>query len=127
MGDARQSTFERIGGAEAVDRLVDDFYARVLSDPELGPFFAHTDMAKLRRMQVEFFASALGGPTTYAGMTLADAHRGRGIQPRHLTRFVEHLLATLQDQGLDDDDVDAIVDHVNTVAGEITGQVGEDG
>ena len=127
MGDARQSTYDRIGGAEGVERFVDDFYARVLADPELGHFFAHTDMAKLRRMQGEFFAEALGGPTTYAGMTLADAHRGRGIQPRHLTRFVDHLLATLQDQGLDRDDVDAIVDHVNRVAGEITGQVGEDG
>lgn len=127
MGDAPQSLYDRIGGADAMDRLVDEFYARVLSDPELGPFFAHSDMARLRRMQSELFATALGGPGTYAGMTLAEAHRGRGIQPRHLTRFVEHLLATLQDQDLDADDVDAVIDHVNQLAGEITGQVGEDG
>ena len=126
MGHGDESLYDRVGGAEGIEGLIDEFYGRVLTDDELRPFFAHTDMAKLRRMQAELFASALGGPTRYAGMTLADAHRGRGIGPRHLTAFVGHLLDTLQATDLDADDVDAVVDHINQLAGEITGEVGED-
>jgi hemoglobin len=44
-------------------------------------------------MQREFFAAALGGPQAYSGLSLTQAHAGRGITPRHFNRFVQHLLA----------------------------------
>lgn len=41
------SIFDAIGGAPAVAAAVDDFYARVLGDPALAPFFDTTDMTRL--------------------------------------------------------------------------------
>jgi hemoglobin len=35
------SLYDRIGGAEAVAGMVDRFYARVIADPELRPYFDH--------------------------------------------------------------------------------------
>ena len=60
-----------------------DFYNRVLSDPELAPFFEASDIDKLRRMQREFFSVALGGPIRYDGQSLSYAHHGRGIRRTH--------------------------------------------
>ncbi len=51
MGD---SLFDRLGGAESVLAIVQDMYDRVLKDPELGHFFANTDISRLRTMQFEF-------------------------------------------------------------------------
>jgi hemoglobin len=119
--------FDRIGGAPAIAALIDEFYTRVLTDPELAPFFSATSMAKLRRMQQEFFAAALDGPIRYSGLSIAATHYGRGIRPRHLRRFVEHLLATLRSRAIDEADAFAIVDRISTYADEVIGTVGVDG
>jgi hemoglobin len=40
-------------------------------------------MARLKGMQVEFFAAALGGPDPYTGAPMRDVHHGRGITMGH--------------------------------------------
>lgn len=119
--------YDRLGGERAVSELVDEFYGRVLSDKMLAPFFAETSMDRLRAMQREFFAAALGGPIRYSGQSLSESHVGRGIRARHLARFVEHLLATLRSRGADERDALDIISRINTYASEITGEVGVDG
>jgi len=125
--DSEVSVYDRIGGDAAVVRLVGAFYQRVLADPELGPFFVDVSIEKLRNMQREFFAEALGGPIRYTGRPLAAVHAGLGIQPRHLRRFLEHLLETLEDDALDEDDRYAIYSRIARRADEITGTTTVDG
>ena len=115
------SLYERIGGAPVVDELIEAFYVRVLADPLLAPFFHDTPLERLRRMQKEFFAMALGGPVTYSGRSLAHAHHGRGIGREHFAHFVQHLLETLKDIGVGEAEADHVIEHINTFANEITG------
>jgi len=119
--------FERVGGEKAIAGLIHDFYDRVLADPELKPFFKHTAMAKLRRMQREFFSAALDGPITYTGRPLSHVHHGKGITKHHFALYVNHLLDTLRDCGINDQDVNDIIDRINTYADEITGESGHTG
>ncbi len=49
MPNNHQTLFERIGGEQMIAEVVDDFYARVLADPELKPFFRNSSIDKLRR------------------------------------------------------------------------------
>lgn len=121
---ATPSLFERIGGERTVASLVDDFYDRVLADPELALFFEHTAMNKLRLMQREFFTAALGGPPRYTGTPLGHAHHGRGITRRHVARFVEHLFATLEAFALDEREVREVIERINTYVDEVVGSVG---
>lgn len=123
----QQSIYERIGGQATVDKLIDTFYERVLSDPELKPFFEHSAMDKQRKMQKEFFSAALGGPLVYSGASLQAAHAGRGITSHHLTRFTEHLIQSLKAYQISDADVNSIVAHIGTFANEILGEAGVDG
>ena len=102
------STYERIGGAEGIARMVDAFYAKVLADPELAPFFARTPMDRLRAMQRELFTAGTGGPVEYSGLPLRDAHAGRGISERQFSLFAHHMMTTLQDLGIDRHDIDAV-------------------
>ena len=67
MSNNQPTLFERIGGEQMIAEVADDFYNRVLTDPELKSFFRNTSMDKLRCMQREFFSAALDGPITYTG------------------------------------------------------------
>jgi hemoglobin len=119
MNANAETLYDRAGGEAGVTKLVDIFYQRVLNDPELSPFFAHIPMAKLRRMQVEFFSSALNGPLHYSGRPLAHVHQGHGITKAHLRRFTEHLLATLQSLNLSRQDVQSIYTRIALEANEV--------
>lgn len=122
-----ESLFERVGGVAGIEKLVGAFYGRVLDDSELAPFFEQAPMEKLRRMQVELFSAALGGPAIYSGRPIREVHAGRGIEKVHLRRFIEHLLPCLQDLDLEENEINAIYSRVALLADEVTGGVAEDG
>jgi hemoglobin len=115
------SLYERLGGEKMIAALVPAFYVRVLADPELNPFFKHTSMEKLHAMQHEFFVMATGGPLTYTGRPLGMAHHGRGITLHHFSRFTNHLVETLLDMGASQQDMDEVIQRINTTVNEITG------
>ena|SRR5271165_3049620 len=120
MNTQTQSLYTRVGGEAGVAQPVDAFYGRVLADPEHKGFLERTSIEKLTAMQREFFALALGGPIKYSGQPLATTHYGRGIGQQHLSRFLDHLLATLKAHELDEQTVLEIIGKVNTYADEIT-------
>lgn len=122
-----QSLYERIGGQETVDRLIIKFYENVFSDPELAPFFSKAELPRLTRMQQEFFSAALDGPVRYSGNSLVAVHHGRGIQRKHFTRFVEHLLTTLRGFDLDQRDIDEVIGRISTQVGRVTEDTSTDG
>ena len=39
MNEKQQTLFERVGGEQAINDLIHEFYDRVLADLELKPFF----------------------------------------------------------------------------------------
>ncbi len=88
---AEPTLYQQLGGREAIAAVADKFYRRVLGDPQLAPFFAATDMARLRRHQAAFLGMALGGPSDYQGRALRQAHRGRGIGDAHFDAVAGHL------------------------------------
>jgi Truncated hemoglobins len=102
------SIFDRIGGTEAVAAVVDDFYDRVLADPKLSPFFANTDMKKLKAHQRSFVAAALGGPQEYRGKTMREAHAGLGLTAEHFDAVVAHLAESLRKNGVAEETIATI-------------------
>ena len=114
------SLFDRIGGELAISRLIDRFYHRVSHDPEIGHYFVHVPLEKLKLMQREFFAMATGGPVTYAGRPLSEVHRPLAISRREFQRFTEHLITTLEEEGIGEQDVYEVIAKINLYADEIT-------
>jgi len=121
MPAAQASLFQRIGGSIAVRGLVDRFYAHVLADPKLKPYFDGVALDKLQRMQYEFFSAALDGPIRYTGRPVIHAHQGRQITREHFQAFVEHLFETLKHYPLDEADRYAIIARINTYADDVIG------
>jgi hemoglobin len=99
-GVQTMTIFDSIGGAPSVNAAVDQFYLRVLDDPELKHYFAGVDMGKLKSHQRAFIAAAIGGPEIYSGRDMAAAHEGLGITNQDFDAVVGHLVATLDDLGV---------------------------
>ena len=116
---AEVSIFQAIGGEPALVAVVDDFYERVLADPQLAGFFAGANMPKLKGRQVEFFAAALGGPDVYRGASMRDAHAGRGISQADFDQVAFHLTRALADAGVPAETISQIAAAITPLAGDI--------
>ena len=99
------SLYERLGQQAGIRAAVDDFYARVVADPRLAPYFEGIDLAQLRRHQTALLVQVTGGPVEYSGRDLAVGHAGLDITPDSFDRVVGHLVATLTDLGVSADDI----------------------
>jgi hemoglobin len=122
-----QTIYEQIGGAKTVDKLIGSFYRRVLADPMLSPFFENTSIETLERMQKAFFTIALGGPDPDVKISIYETHRGRGIKREHLTRFTEHLMTTLREVGVDEENAKKVYQRISIYADDVLGEASEDG
>jgi hemoglobin len=100
---AAVSDYDAIGGGPAVSAVVNDFYVRVLADPQLAPYFEGIDIARLKRHQVLLVTQVLGGPAKYDGRPLGDAHEGLGIDHDDFAAVAGHLTASLKEAGVPDD------------------------
>jgi hemoglobin len=113
------SIYQSIGGEDALVAVVDDFYDRVLADPRLAGFFAGAPVPRLKGRQVEFFGQVLGGPMTYQGAPMRQAHVGRGIRQEHFERVAGHLTDSLRAAGVPEATITEIISMVAPLADEI--------
>jgi hemoglobin len=92
--------YDEIGGSAAVQTAVDDFYARLLGDPTLAPFFDGIELSRLKRHQRAFIAAAIGGAEIYSGRDMASAHAGLDVDDANFDAVVAHLVDTLTSLGV---------------------------
>jgi hemoglobin len=111
--------YDKIGGHEAIEVVVEDFYVRVLADDQLASFFTGTNMSRLKGKQVEFFAAALGGPEPYTGAPMKQVHQGRGITMHHFSLVAGHLGNALTAAGVPSQTVTEILMAIAPLAADI--------
>ena len=92
--------YKRLGGAAAVTAVVDEFYERILADDALAPAFAGVTMKRQRSMLSAFVSQAFGGPQSYKGRDVVDAHAGVGVTRAHMDAVLGHLVGTLAGLGV---------------------------
>lgn len=83
-----RSLFDQAGGQGAVDAAVEEFYQRLLADPQLAPFFAGMPLRRLMGHQRAFLAFALQGPNAYR----ADRPAAQGQKVHAVRLALRHQL-----------------------------------
>ncbi|MCB9832648.1 MAG: group 1 truncated hemoglobin [Planctomycetes bacterium] len=102
--------YEKLGGAKALDAVVDAFYERVLADQRIARFFAGVDMRTQAAKQKAFLAMVTGGPARYTGKSMRDGHTHlveQGLDDSHVDAVIEDLGATLAQFGVSEQDIAA--------------------
>jgi hemoglobin len=92
---SEMSLYARLGGEEALEAVVDDFYDRVLADEGLRPYFEDVSMDELRDHQKQFLSAVTGGPVEWEGQDMDRAHAHLDITSEDFAAVAEHLQATL--------------------------------
>ncbi|MBO0691331.1 MAG: group 1 truncated hemoglobin [Acidimicrobiaceae bacterium] len=113
------SIYDQIGGAPAVQTAVDRFYTKVIGDPQLAGYFHEIDLDRLKRHQRAFISAALGGPDSYQGRDMNEAHSSLAISDADFDAVVEHLVVTLQELDVPDTTIGQIGDALAPLRTEI--------
>jgi hemoglobin len=116
------SLYEKVGGHDALEVVVEDFYCRVLDDDHLAGFYAGSDMKCVKARQVEFLSSVLGGPGPYTGIPMRQVHEGRGITMHHFAMVAAHLADSLCAAGMHPDTITEILQAIAPLAGEVASE-----
>jgi len=91
-GAAAQPTlYQRLGGYNAIQAVVDDAIKNIAADRRINRFFKGANIARLRRQLADQICAAAGGPCVYTGRDMKSAHAGMGIQSSHFNALVQDL------------------------------------
>ena len=92
---AQASLYDRLGGKPAITAVVDDFVANVAADRRINHFFRRANVPHLKAELVDQICAASGGPCTYTGKSMKDAHRGMHITSADFDALVGDLKKSL--------------------------------
>lgn len=117
--------YERLGGAAGIRRIVDGAVAAHMDTPLIGRRFQpYADrperVEEIKQHTCDFFAVGSGGPGTYTGRSMTEAHRGMKIDDAEYDAAADDILKTMKALNYDADtraEVGAILD---TLKPEIT-------
>ena len=116
------SLYERLGGEDAVNIAVDNFYRKVLSDDRVNYFFDDVDMDKQIPKQKAFLTMVFGGPNNYTGKDMREGHRHllkRGLNDSHVDVIIELLGQTLGELGAEEKDILEVAAIANSVRDDV--------
>ncbi len=91
--------YERIGGAEGLIAIFEDFVPMVFEDFIIGFLFEGKDRRRVLSKEIELAAAHLGGPQNYTGRPLDRAHKPLPINRGHFRRRMALLRKVLVAHG----------------------------
>lgn len=100
--------YDWAGGKEVLEKLMSDFYDKVLKDELLGPVFRN--MSDTHRIHVaHFIAEVFKGPRLYtegdggSHATMVSHHLNKMLTETDRKRWIQLLLETADENGIADD------------------------
>lgn len=116
-----QTLYERLGGEESIEAVVDRFYGYVMDDDLVNGYFEEVDMQKQVAHQTQFISSVTGGPVEYTGAEMREAHEGMGITEEEFDAIATHLDTALKEFDVPDGDREAVMDEIASYEEAIVG------
>lgn len=92
--------FRSLGSQPGIDRIVDDFVPRLVTDARTGEFFKKANQAHLKLMLAQQFCVVAGGACVYTGLPMKLAHQDMDISKGDFNALVEVLQASMDAQGV---------------------------
>jgi hemoglobin len=100
-----KSLYERLGGKEAIAKVIDTFVKNVAADTKINKRFAKTKGDKLDKFKanmVDQICEATGGDCKYSGKSMKDAHKGMKIKEEEWNALLLDLKNALEENKVGD-------------------------
>ena len=99
---AAPTLYERIGGAPAVRRIVDDVIDRTVADPRTERSFRESKIDRVKEKLREQLCNVAGGGCKYTGDPMDEVHKGLKITEGEWNLMVQFLRESLERTGVPD-------------------------
>ncbi len=120
-----KSLYERLGGYDALTKVVDEFITQLGKDKQLSRFLvglSDDSKKKLRQHVVDQFCQATGGPCIYTGREMKTVHTGLKITESDWEIAAKALVAALDKYKVGQKEKDEVVAFVTGLKKDIVGQ-----
>ncbi|KAF4729376.1 hypothetical protein FOZ63_006307, partial [Perkinsus olseni] len=89
--------YDRLGGENSLEKLIDLAYEKALQDDRLRSFFEKNKakVTTIKKKMTQFIGGLIGGPVTYDAKDLLPAHYGMNITNFHFDVMLTILATTL--------------------------------
>jgi hemoglobin len=111
--------YDAIGGLPALEVAVQRFCERVRTDMAVAEFFVWMDLHHQKSQLIGCLRQVVGGPTHQARATMRRKHAILPVRQRQFEVVVDHLVAALQELGIADALVAAVMERTWPVAVQI--------
>lgn len=125
---AGKSLYDRLGGISHIAVLVDEFSDKVMHDeailanPAVAEAMGRIPIAPLKYHLTSLVCYATGGPETYTGRSLDEAHAGLNITEAEWQRMIDLLTETLTSLSIKPEDQAELLELIHSVKPEIVGK-----
>ncbi len=118
--------YKRLGGAEALEAVVEQFYRMVMADTRIKHLFKNSDIEKLKAHQERFLTYATGGAAYYSGRTMQRAHhrlvQDHGLNDGHFDAVIDNLRGALRSLDVPTDLIEEVCELANSVRDDVLGR-----
>ena len=90
-----RSLYERLGGVDGITAAIRAVEDRSVKDDRISQKFAKTNQDRLTTELVDKLCDITGGPCTYTGRDMREAHANMGLTNGEFDAFMEDLGAVL--------------------------------
>jgi hemoglobin len=90
-----KSLYDRLGGKDAINVVVEDFVGRVAADTRIDQKFGKSNIPRVKAELVDQICMATGGPCKYTGRDMKTAHKNMKVTEGEFGALVEDLVASL--------------------------------
>ena len=94
---AQRTLYDRMGGTPTMRVFVDDLVSRIGDDTRINRFFKNSEipLPLVKERLFHQFCEIAGGPCTYLGADMKNAHSGMGIANTDFDAVMEDIGASL--------------------------------
>jgi hemoglobin len=114
-----RSLYDRLGGIDPISGMTKDIVDRQMRDDRINQKFARTNVDRLISEFVQLTCQAAGGPCTYTGRDMTEAHRNMGVTSGEWDAFMEDVVAVLDELGIEKANKDELLKLLEPLRGEI--------
>ncbi len=118
----KDALYRELGSMEGITKVVDLFFQRINNDARINTLFLKVDHNDLRRLVIEQMCAATGGPCTYTGRSMEEAHSGLNLTNKDFDAFMGDLTGALKDAHVSSDAQNKLLAILKPMRPQVVGQ-----
>lgn len=114
-----KSLYERLGGEEKIRTIATSIFDNHVNNDAVKARYADSDRDEVIRLVTEFVCAGTGGPQSYTGKDMLEAHRGMNISEQEYMAVLDDILAALEANGVGQREQEELLMIAYSLRGEI--------